>query len=118
MSYFEPLEREHMRNVLASTLRAICSQRLIPTTDHKQYALAYEYLARSPAIVKMIRDNMVTQIRRAVEEQGSSDGTTSLNQSLRAMVEANTITPQSAMLVSYAKVALADALGVSADEYV
>ena len=118
MSYFDANEHEHIRHVLARTLRAICSQRLVSTADRKNYVLAYEYLARSPAIVKMIRDNAFSQVRRAVEDQSGSDGTTSLNHSLKALVDGGQITQQEAMLKAYNKEGLAEKLGIAEDEYV
>lgn len=118
MSYFDAVEHEHIRNVLARTIRAICSQRLVASTDKKNYVLAYEYVARSPAIVKMIRDNAISQLRRAVEDQGGSDGTTSLNYSLKALVDSNTISTDEAMRKSHNKEGLASLLNIPQDDYV
>lgn len=113
LSYFEGNEeREHARSVLANNLRAICSQRLVPSVNKDKFVLACEYLARSPATVQYIRENKIAQLRGSIEQGGHADGTCSMNDTLAGLVQDGQIAQDEALRVSNNRDALAKKLGV------
>ena len=117
-SYFRPEELEQVRATLASTLRAILSQKLLSSVDRKRFVLAYEYLPRNPALVRSLRDNKLDMIRALMRDgSGQSDGTTSLNANLRSLVDGNLINMVDAVNAAYEKGQLAEYFGMAAEVY-
>ncbi len=117
-SYFRPEELEQVRATLASTLRAILSQKLLSSVDRKRFVLAYEYLPRNPALVRSLRDNKLDMIRALMRDgSGQSDGTTSLNANLRSLVDGRLIDMADAVNAAYEKGQLAEYFGLAAEVY-
>lgn len=117
-SYFRPDELDQVRATLASTLRAVLSQKLLPSADKKRFVLAYEYLPRSPVLVRSLRENKMQEIRTVMRDgAGCADGTTSLNANLKSLVDAGLITAPEAMNAAYEKGQLADYFGMPAEVY-
>jgi twitching motility protein PilT len=117
-SYFRPEELEQVRATLASTLRAILSQKLLSSIDRKRFVLAYEYLPRNPALVRSLRDNKLDMIRALMRDgSGQSDGTTSLNANLKSLVDGRLIDMADAVNAAYEKGQLAEYFGLAAEVY-
>ena len=73
-------EREQVMNTLASSFRAILSQRLIPDTEGKQ-VLAYELLLPTPRTVDLIRRGEFWDLRDNLEKNNET-GMQSMDQTL------------------------------------
>ena len=117
-SYFRPEELEQVRATLASTLRAVLSQKLLSSADRKRFVLAYEYLPRNPALVRSLRDNRLDMIRAMMRDgSGQSDGTTSLNANLKSLVDGRLIDMADAVNAAYEKGQLAEYFGLAAEVY-
>lgn len=117
-SYFRPEELDQVRATLASTLRAILSQKLLSSVDRKRFVLAYEYLPRNPALVRSLRDNKLDMIRALMRDgSGQADGTTSLNANLKSLVDGKQIEMADAVNAAYEKGQLAEYFGLAAEVY-
>ncbi len=69
ISFYPPHQHQHIRIMLASTLVAVISQRLIPTADGKGRVPAVEILINTPRIKELIMDEKRTvEIPQAIEE--------------------------------------------------
>jgi twitching motility protein PilT len=91
LSIFPPLERPRVISIMAESLRSIVSQRLVTTTDGKRRIPCLEVLLNTGAVSNLIRQRETLNIR-SIMEMSESQGMTTLEQSLSAMVVANTIT--------------------------
>ena len=74
---------------LASSLRAIVSQKLIPKIGGGRVA-AYEILINNSAIANLIRTNKTSQIQSSIQT-GAKDGMITMNKSIEKLVKDNTI---------------------------
>lgn len=74
---------------LSQHLRAIISQRLIPTKDNK-LAAAVEIMLISPFIAELIEEGRISEIKDAME-QAQVDGMQTFDQSLYELVKAGRI---------------------------
>lgn len=117
-SYFRPEELDQVRATLASTLRAVLSQKLLSSADRKRFVLAYEYLPRNPALVRSLRDNKLDMIRSLMRDgAGQTDGTTSLNANLKSLVNAGIVGVVDAVNAAYERGQLAEYFGMAAEVY-
>lgn len=64
---FPAEQQNQVRAQLASTLKAIVSQRLIPNISHTGRELAYEVMMNTPAVASVIRDNKIFMIDNIIE---------------------------------------------------
>jgi len=85
-----------VRTMLSESLRAVISQRLVPTADESKRVAALETLVVSKAIANLIRDEKTVQIRSALQT-GASLGMRLLEQSLDELVRSGTITLETAL---------------------
>ncbi|MDD9966308.1 MAG: PilT/PilU family type 4a pilus ATPase [Myxococcales bacterium] len=92
---FPAEEQEQARVMLAESLRAVISQRLVPTTDGNGRVPALELLMVSTAVSNIIRDNKTYQLP-SVMQTGKAAGMITLDDSLDALVKAGTITSEAA----------------------
>ncbi|MDD5401449.1 MAG: PilT/PilU family type 4a pilus ATPase [Sulfurimonas sp.] len=67
IAIFPNEEQNRVRLSLASVLKGVVSQRLIPTVDDKRVA-AMEILVKTPTIEKLILENRDYEIREAIEK--------------------------------------------------
>lgn len=67
VAMFPTEEQNRIRLSLATVLKGIISQRLIPTVDNKRIA-AFEILVKTPTIEKLIFENRDYEIREALEK--------------------------------------------------
>jgi twitching motility protein PilT len=96
---FPPSEQERARLVLATTLRVVICQQLLPRADGNGRILATETLVVTPVIRALIRENKMHQIP-AVIKSGSELGMGTMNQSLAKRVREQAITQDTASLFS------------------
>ena len=68
LSMFQPHEKELVQQRLSKTLRAILSQKLVPTVDGKGRACAIEILNVSPTVAQYIEEGRTGQIYQAIKE--------------------------------------------------
>ncbi len=87
---FPSNEQEQVRTMLSESLRAVVSQRLVPTKDCKTRVPALEIMVNNKAIGNLIRDQKTVQLRSALQT-GASTGMCLLEQSLNELVKAGTV---------------------------
>lgn len=85
-----------VRTMLSESLRAVISQRLVPTADESKRVAALETLVVNKAIANLIRDEKTVQIRSALQT-GAALGMRLLEQSLDELVRSGTITLEAAL---------------------
>jgi twitching motility protein PilT len=85
-----------IRAQLANSLKAIISQRLLPTPDGKSRVLASEILINNPAVSSCIRSGRMEHLV-GMMEIGGRDGMSTLDSCLIELVEQNKITPDEAL---------------------
>ena len=94
LDVFPPKQQPQIRAMVSESLRAIISQRLVPT-DGQRRVPALEILFVKPAISNLIRDQKTFQIR-SILQTGRSEGMCLLDDSLLDLVKAGTITKEAA----------------------
>ena len=99
---FPSNEQDQVRAMLSESLRAVISQRLVPTADGKGRLPALELLVVNRAIGNMIRDEKTVQIRSSMQT-GKSHGMYLLEQSLNELVESGKITREVALEIAEEK---------------
>ena len=92
---FPANEQEQMRIMLAESLRAVISQRLIPRADGSGRVPAVEIMLVTRAISNLIRENKVFQIQSLLQT-GRSKGMRQLSESVEDLIKAGVITQQEA----------------------
>jgi twitching motility protein PilT len=93
---FPSNEQDQVRAMLSESLRAVISQRLVPTSDGKGRVPALELLVINRAIGNLIRDEKTVQIRSSMQT-GKAHGMYLLEQSLNDLVTAGKITREMAL---------------------
>jgi len=93
---FPSNQQDQVRSMLSESLRAVLSQRLVPTADGKRRVPALEMLVINRAIGNLIRDEKTVQIRSSMQT-GKSHGMYLLEQSLNDLVASGTITREVAL---------------------
>lgn len=69
---FPPAQQPGVRSMLAESLRAIVSQRLLPRKDGTGVVPAVEVLMSTPAVQNLIRESRVHQLRSTMQTGGSA----------------------------------------------
>jgi len=82
---FPPTEQERARHVLATTLRVVICQQLVPRIDGKGRVLATETLVVNSIVRALIRENKLHQIP-VMMKNGTEQGMSTMNQSLARLV--------------------------------
>ncbi|MGH0033605.1 MAG: type IV pilus twitching motility protein PilT [Myxococcota bacterium] len=93
---FPSNEQEQVRTMLSESLRAVISQRLVPTKDGSERLPALEILVNNKAIGNLIRDQKTVQIRSSLQTGGHS-GMCLLEQSLNELVKSGRVDKAVAM---------------------
>jgi len=88
---FPPHQQQQMRVQLASTLKAVMCQQLLPRADGKGRVAARELMIVTHAISNLIREGKSHQIYSAIET-GAKQGMTTLETSLAELVRDRLIT--------------------------
>ncbi|WNG21158.1 type IV pilus twitching motility protein PilT [Cystobacter fuscus] len=94
---FPPGDQAQVRMTLASSLRLIVSQRLLPSADGKGLVAAAELLPGSVALGNLIRDNKTFQIP-SLQQRGKSLGIVRFDDSLAELVRSGRTTLEHARL--------------------
>ena len=98
ISVFPAERQQHVRLRLASVLRGVISQRLIPRADGKSMAPAVEVLVNTARISELIAEPTRTiEIRQAITEGRNPYGMVSFDQSLTELVQAKKVTYDTAL---------------------
>lgn len=87
---FHPDKQPQIRTMLAESLQAVFSQILLPCTDNKSRAMAYELLFINAAVGNMIREKKTFQIP-SILQTGRAQGMMSLQQSIGDLVRAGKV---------------------------
>jgi len=93
---FPSNEQDQVRAMLSESLRAVISQRLVPTADGQGRVPALEMLVINRAIGNLIRDQKTIQIRSSMQT-GKAHGMYLLEQSLNELVAKGRITRETAL---------------------
>jgi twitching motility protein PilT len=101
ISFFEPHQHQEIRYLLASTLQAVISQRLIRTSDASRRVPAVEVLVTTASIRDYIRDPEKTPlVRQAIQEGVVQYGMQTFDQALMKLVADGLIEVEEALRVS------------------
>ncbi|HLY75342.1 MAG TPA: ATPase, T2SS/T4P/T4SS family, partial [Planctomycetota bacterium] len=93
-----PAEASHqVRSMLALTLQAVVSQRLLRRADGNGRVAAIEVMINSPNIRELIAEGKTTQIEKAIAQSGDYYKMQTFNQSLAKLVQSRTITEEESM---------------------
>jgi twitching motility protein PilU len=93
---FFPLEtRQSLLNDLATTLRAVVSQRLVAAIDGGRRP-AVEVMLNTPHVAELIEKGEITQIKEAIENSLSS-GSQTFEQALMALIQDGVVTQEEAL---------------------
>lgn len=98
LQMFEGHDATQKRGLLASVLRGVITQILVPSIDNKRLLLAYEILLNNGAVATAIRDGKIHQIKQAMSADRNMR---LLNSTLSAMVQDKRITLDTARRASY-----------------
>ena len=93
---FPSNEQDQVRAMLSESLRAVISQRLVPTADGQGRIPALELLVINRAIGNLVRDEKTVQIRSSMQT-GKAHGMYLLEQSLNELVAEGKITREVAL---------------------
>jgi twitching motility protein PilT len=96
---YAPERQRQIRVQLADSLRAVISQRLLPTADGTGRVPAVELLRVTHGVANLIREGRTTQIVSALQA-GGNEGMLVLERSLADLVRANRIRRETALAVA------------------
>jgi twitching motility protein PilT len=98
VSVFTPHQQQQVRQQLASVLRAVISQRLMPRADGKGRVPAVEVMVATPYIRECIMDPTKTNLIRSAIAQGTSQyGMQTFDQSIFWLYERGLVDQQEAL---------------------
>lgn len=89
--------QDYIRSLLSFTLEAVLSQALCVRQDRRGRVMAYEYLAMTPAIRNLIRENKLHQVYGQMQIGQDAHGMTTMNQALLQHVISGVVSPAEAM---------------------
>jgi twitching motility protein PilT len=87
---FPAAEKDMIRAMISTSLRAIISQTLLKTKDGHGRCAAHEIMIGTPAINNLIRENKIAQMYSAIQT-GQQFGMQTLDQNLQDLVKRNII---------------------------
>jgi twitching motility protein PilT len=89
-------QQDQVRNMLSESLRAVISQRLVPSADGKRRVPALELLVNNKAVANMIRDNKAFQLQ-SVMQMGAAHGMCLLDDALARLVKDKVVAREEAL---------------------
>lgn len=107
---FPPEQQNQIRMQLSGSLQGVLSQVLCPVAEGKGRTLAQEIMLGVPAIGNLIREGKTHQMESIVQSSGAL-GMTTLDHSLRKLVEAKKITAETAVEKAKDPKSMAETLG-------
>ncbi len=96
LGVFPPNQQDQIRTMVAESLRAVISQRLLPRADGAGRVPALEILVANRAVGNLIRDNKTFQIK-SVLQVGGTHGMCSLDASLAELVKGGVVARDEAL---------------------
>lgn len=99
---FPPHQQEQIRIQLAESLEMVISQVLVPSLDGKRRHVACEVMINNMAIKNLIRERQMHQIKTVIMSSGKH-GMVTLEQSLKTLVEAGSISLDAAVDLAFDK---------------
>ena len=103
---FPPHQQDQARSQLAASLLAIVSQRLLPKKDETGRVPAFEILVATPAARNIIREDKQHQAQ-TIMQRSRREGMITMDQYLKALMEADQITKAEAMRYATSPLSLA-----------
>jgi twitching motility protein PilT len=100
IDFFPPHEQKQVRLGLATSLRGIVCQRLVPRADGDGRAVAMEIAVNNPRLAEAMADPDKTDTIEDIIASGSYDGTQTFDQHLVRLVLDGTVSIRDAKLVS------------------
>jgi twitching motility protein PilT len=97
LGVFPPNQQSQMRTMIAESLRAVVSQRLLARADGRGRVPALEVLIVNKAASNLIRDNKTFQIR-SILQTGAAHGMMQLDASLAELVRSRVVHREEALL--------------------
>ena len=92
---FPAAEKDMIRAMISTSLKAIISQNLLKTKDGAGRVAAHEIMIGTPAINNLIRENKIAQMYSAIQT-GQQFGMQTLDQNLQTLVQRNVISMEEA----------------------
>jgi twitching motility protein PilT len=93
---FSADQQDQIRNMVSESLRAVISQRLVPSKDGSKRVPALEVLVNNKAVGNLIRENKTFQLF-SVMQMGSGQGMTLLDDSLSKLLASGAISREEAL---------------------
>jgi twitching motility protein PilT len=93
---FPPDQQEQVRSMVSESLRAVISQRLLPTADEQGVVPALEIMTGTLAVGNLIRENKTIQMRSLLQT-GAEHGMMLLDNSLAELVRQKRVTREQAL---------------------
>jgi twitching motility protein PilT len=115
LAMFQPHEKDLIQQRLAKTLRAIISQKLLPTVDGKGRVCAVEILNVSPTVQQYIEEGRTGMIYQAIKEGASQWKMQTMNMALDRYAKAGIISHETALEASGIRSELRQMLRLTAE---
>lgn len=93
---FPPDQQEQVRAMISESLKAVVTQRLVPTADEQSVVPALEVLSVTRAVGNLIREKKTVQIRSLIQT-GAAHGMRLLDTSLRDLLASGRISKEVAL---------------------
>jgi twitching motility protein PilT len=98
IAQFPPHQQPQVRVQLASALKAVISQRLLPRADGKGRAAAVEVMVSTPAIRDcIVHEGKTALLRQAIAEGASQHGMQTFDQAIFALLDQQLVTREEAL---------------------
>jgi twitching motility protein PilT len=86
INMFPSHQRDNIRFMISSSLRAVLSQVLLPSNDHKSRVLAYEFLPMLPSVSNLIRQRKIHEIY-SILRLGQRSGCIPMNMIIKELLK-------------------------------
>src|SRR5215213_8231355 len=98
IAQFPPHRQAQVRMQLASVLRAVISQRLLPRADGRGRAVAVEVMVSTPAIREcIVHQEKTALLPKAIAEGGAQHGMQTFDQAIFRLLEQHLVTQEEAL---------------------
>lgn len=98
LSYFPPHQHQSIRQILAQTLKAIISQRLLSRRDNKGLVAAIEIMINNANVREIIlKSEFFTDLKDVINSSGTAYGMRSFDQAILELFQQNIITRETAL---------------------
>ena len=98
IAQFPPHQQPQVRVQLASVLRAVISQRLLPRADGKGRAVAVEVMVSTPAVREcIVQEDKTALLPKALAEGGAQHGMQTFDQAIFRLLEQQLVTREEAL---------------------